>query len=153
MFTEVTNKPFKTNLYKIDFQITSIPKGVLDLNEGCVDVVLTQDDISKLANKTSDLKAHISVEEAVTGDIQNQSWSGSVVFLPFKLDFEESSNQYIVGKFPYVGILKAVDHSGKPKENVKVIFNIIIVGNFSFPDCNLFIFKIDRIVCQTFWRS
>jgi len=111
---------FKWSFFAQLFQITSVPKGILDLIDGCADVTLTQNDISTLSNKTSELTAQIGVIEAVTGEIQNQTWSGNVVFLPFKLDFGESSKQYIVGKFPYVGELKAVDQNGKPVENVKV---------------------------------
>eukprot|EP00092_Neocalanus_flemingeri_P108736 GFUD01139655.1.p1 GENE.GFUD01139655.1~~GFUD01139655.1.p1 ORF type:complete len:1716 (-),score=430.19 GFUD01139655.1:66-5213(-) len=86
-------------------------------DDDCATITLTSDQIKELTEKVDKFDLKIEFEEEGTGTTEKASWGGALVDEAIKLDIGSSSQQFILGGFPYSAEFKVNDHDGSPRED------------------------------------
>lgn len=87
-------------------------------DEGCGKVALNMTEVAEMTNKTATIQAFASFTEAVTGVQLNATWEGNVQYTPFTIEFGGSSEEHIIGQFPYVGEVSVLQHDKAPLADI-----------------------------------
>jgi len=85
-------------------------------DDECATVVLNSEQIKDLTEKVDKFELNIEFEEEGTGTTDKASWQGSLVDEAIKIDIGSSSEQFILGGFPYAAEFKVNNHDGTPRE-------------------------------------
>merc|ERR1712106_216596 len=86
-------------------------------DDDCVTISLNSQQIKELTEKIDNFDLTIEFEEEGTGTTENSKWSGSLVDEAIKLDIGSSSQQFILGGFPYVAEFSVKNHDDTPRED------------------------------------
>jgi hypothetical protein len=92
---------------------------IIDLVDGCAQVVLNSTEVQDLVKKSSPIKLVAVVKEAGTGEKQNTTINKiEVKKTPFVIKPSGNKDLILGGGFPYTGQFQVVDHGDKPVANV-----------------------------------
>jgi len=86
-------------------------------DEDCALLILDDNQIKELTEKIDHFDLKVEFEEEGTGTTENSKWSGKLVDEAIKLDVGSSSEQFIVGGFPYVAEFNVKNHDDSPRED------------------------------------
>eukprot|EP00090_Calanus_glacialis_P012233 TRINITY_DN20713_c0_g1_i4.p1 TRINITY_DN20713_c0_g1~~TRINITY_DN20713_c0_g1_i4.p1 ORF type:complete len:1703 (-),score=467.37 TRINITY_DN20713_c0_g1_i4:343-5451(-) len=86
-------------------------------DDDCATVMLNSEQIKELTEKVDNFDLQIEFEEEGTGTAEKSKWSGSLVDEAIKLDIGSSSQQFILGGFPYVAEFSVNNHDDSPRED------------------------------------
>merc|ERR1719233_8880 len=89
----------------------------VDADIDCAKITLNSEQIKELTNKVDNFNLYIDFEEEGTGTVEKTKWSGSLVNEAIKLDIGSSSEQFILGGFPYVAEFSVKNHDDFPRED------------------------------------
>jgi len=83
----------------------------------CAKITLNSEQIKELTEKVDNFNLYIEFEEEGTGTVEKAKWSGNLVNEAIKLDIGSSSEQFILGGFPYVAEFGVKNHDDSPRED------------------------------------
>jgi len=83
--------------------------------QDCAVLTLNSEQIKNITEKVEDFQLEVEFVEAGTSTIEKAEWKGRLVDKALLLDIGTSSNQFILGGFPYTGQFRVTGHDKSPR--------------------------------------